>query len=245
MGSVSISEPTTSELFAIKGLSRRNVSSNDVYVISFILCDNGMYEDNERISEDALYKISELLLGSGGTIHFSSDAPLESEVARIFDCCVELDANKLSKSGEKKLFVRAKAFLYKSPGAKRLAELICNEVKAECSIGFSVNKKTCSICGSQLDSCSHKQGNIYNGKRCVAILEDPVDAYEWMLTVSPKTKAERPKRKKVVPRKRGSDVFVNGRHVRRCYCRSDIHDTIDSILFDQSNGKASITIQCS
>ena len=46
----------------------------------------------------------------------------------------------------------------------------------------------CSICGHDIHDrglCSHVKGRTYEGKRCIARLADPTDAFEWSFVAVP------------------------------------------------------------
>ena len=54
-------------------------------------------------------------------------------------------------------------------------------------MGCSVGRAVCSICGAdrRKDPCHHRPGEIYEGKICHVVLEDPTDAYEWSFVAVP------------------------------------------------------------
>ena len=58
-------------------------------------------------------------------------------------------------------------------------------IKKEVSVGCSMGKSVCSICGSDFKSCSHIKGKGYGGKLCYAVLSKPKDAYEWSFVAVP------------------------------------------------------------
>ena len=64
-----------------------------------------------------------------------------------------------------------------------LIEEIEAGIKKEVSIGCSVGRSVCSICGQS--NCGHQGGRRYDGKLCYFTLEDPVDAYEWSFVAVP------------------------------------------------------------
>ena len=46
----------------------------------------------------------------------------------------------------------------------------------------------CSVCGSEYGSCGHLKGEAYDGEVCCAILQEPVDAYEFSFVAVPAQK---------------------------------------------------------
>ena len=52
----------------------------------------------------------------------------------------------------------------------------------------AVARSVCSICGNDIHDrslCSHEKGRLYEGKRCIVRLAEPVDAYEWSFVAVP------------------------------------------------------------
>lgn len=68
-----------------------------------------------------------------------------------------------------------------------LIEEIDAGIKKETSVGCSVGRSVCSICGKdgRTDPCAHIKGREYGGKLCHRILCDPTDAYEWSFVAVP------------------------------------------------------------
>ena len=61
-------------------------------------------------------------------------------------------------------------------------------IKKEVSVGCSVANTVCSVCGLPYGSCEHRKGMVYDGKACIAVLCDPVDAYEFSFVAVPAQK---------------------------------------------------------
>ena len=71
--------------------------------------------------------------------------------------------------------------------AEKNAELIAEiegGIKKEVSVGCSMGKSVCSICGA-VDGCGHEKGQRYGGKLCFRELRQPLDAYEWSFVAVP------------------------------------------------------------
>ena len=50
-----------------------------------------------------------------------------------------------------------------------------------CAMGMAV----CSVCGSEYGTCGHRKGERYDGQVCCAILQEPMDAYEFSFVAVP------------------------------------------------------------
>ena len=58
-------------------------------------------------------------------------------------------------------------------------------IKREVSVGCSVARMVCSICGEEGGRCGHRKGEAYDGKLCFFSLDEPLDAYEWSFVAVP------------------------------------------------------------
>ena len=181
--------PAVEEMAAINRLSRRNLRESEVFVFSVALCDNEIDRDFERFSADALYKLSELFIGKTGV--FDHSAKSRDQTARIFACRVEKSEGKNTKAGEIYHRLLARAYMPRTDRNKDLITEIDAGIKKEVSVGCSVGKITCSVCGAELkkEGCAHVRGQIYDhmgSKRvCHAVLSEPADAYEWSFVAVP------------------------------------------------------------
>ncbi len=181
--------PTEAELAQINALTRRQMSADEVYVFSVVLCDNEIDRDFERFSIDALNSLAKMYVGKSGIFDHSMQG--KDQIARIFSCEVESFPDKITKAGEVYHRIKARAYMPKSEKNEDMILEIDAGIKKEVSVGCSVGNSTCSICGADLKSnpCGHKRGRHYKveGKKqlCHAILSDPKDAYEWSFVAVP------------------------------------------------------------
>ena len=168
--------------------TRSEVKAEDVYTFPVILCDNEVDRDGERFSADALQRLSELFVGKTGI--FDHDPKGENQTARIFDCEVKAEQNRLTKAGEPYSCLVAKAYMIRTEKSKDLIAEIEGGIKKEVSVGCSVKRKLCSVCGTDLreEQCGHIKGKYYDGKLCSVILDEPDDAYEWSFVAVPAQK---------------------------------------------------------
>ena len=58
-------------------------------------------------------------------------------------------------------------------------------IKKEASVGCSMGRSVCSVCGAENGACSHVKGQVYGDKLCFTELREPLDAYEWSFVAVP------------------------------------------------------------
>lgn len=165
--------------------TRTPVAEEEVYTFPVILCDNEIDRDGERFSVPALERLAELFVGKTGI--FDHDPKGENQTARIFDCEVKTSGDRLTDACEPYTCLVAKAYMMRTEKSKDLIAEIEGGIKKEVSVGCSVGKKLCSVCGADLkeDPCGHIKGKYYDGKLCSVILDEPNDAYEWSFVAVP------------------------------------------------------------
>ncbi|MCI9509257.1 MAG: hypothetical protein HFF10_05850 [Angelakisella sp.] len=177
--------PTAEDLELIGRYTRRTLAAEEVYTFPVILCDNDIDRDGERFSVPALEKLAQLFVGRTGI--FDHDPKGKNQTARIYRCQVERQEGKQTAAGEPYHCLRASAYLLRTAGNQDLIREIDGGIKKEVSVGCSVGRAVCSICGAdrRKDPCHHRPGEIYEGKICHVVLEDPTDAYEWSFVAVP------------------------------------------------------------
>lgn len=180
------SEISDEELKLINGYTRRELSKAEIYVFSVILCDNDIDRDGERFNEEALYALEKLFLGKTGIIDHNPSA--NNQKARIYECAVEAVEGMKTTDGRDYFRLKAKAYMPKTAGNEDIISAIDSGIIKEVSVGCAVEKTLCSICGEDMLKCSHKCGEIYNGKLCCGELVNPYDAYEWSFVAVPSQK---------------------------------------------------------
>ncbi len=170
----------------INKYTKRELNKQEVYVFSLVLCDNEIDRDYERFTSESLEALAKLFEGKTGIL--DHDAKSEKQLARIFSC--KIQTLKIKNSlGENYKRLIAKAYIPKTKNSEEIIMQIDSGIKKEISIRCRVEKKTCSICGDNINICHHiKNKNYFNGKNqvlCHAILENPIDAYEWSFVAVP------------------------------------------------------------
>ena len=91
----------------------------------------------------------------------------------------------LTEAGEGKCYLKGWAYMLRTEGNKDLIAEIQGGIKKEVSVGCSVEKAVCSVCGAEGGKCGHEKGKTYEGKTCWMELQGAKDAYEWSFVAVP------------------------------------------------------------
>lgn len=177
------------ELALINRYTRREMSEEEVYTFSVVLCDNDIDRDFERFDEQALYTLKELFVGKTGV--FDHEPKAENQAARIYDCAVEKLAGRKTRTGGDYLRVVARAYLPRSKKNEDFILALDSGIQKEVSVGCAVSGNICSICGAdrKKNACRHQKGKTYGGKLCHDVLSGVTDAYEWSFVAVPAQRA--------------------------------------------------------
>ena len=179
--------PDEEELAQINKFTRREFKSEEVYAFSVVLCDNEVDRDYERFTDDALHKLAELFKGVTGIFDHSHKS--ENQCARIFKCYAETLEGVKNSLGEPYCRLFARAYMPRSEKAAELMLEIDAGIKKEVSVGCSMAKSSCSICGQPAGVCNHSKGKFYRvggvKRQCFFELSEPKDAYEWSFVAVP------------------------------------------------------------
>lgn len=181
-----INDVSDDDIKLINKFTKREMQKGEIYVFSVVLCDNEIDRENERFTVIALEKLAKLFVGKTGIL--DHDAKSEKQSARIFSCKVEILKDKNSL-GENYSRLVAKAYIPRTKNSEELITQIDAGIKKEVSIRCLIEKNICSVCASNIKLCKHKKGERYNidgnETRCYAILDNPIDAYEWSFVAIP------------------------------------------------------------
>ena len=152
---------TEAELEAIARYSRRRLTAEEVYTFPLVLCDNDLDRDHECFTDAALEKLAVLFRGKTGI--FDHDPRGEKQTARIYRCAVEEEPGRLNHRGEPYKALKAWAYMVRTAANADLILEIDGGIKKEVSVGCSIGKKVCSICGAdrQEATCGHQPGKKY------------------------------------------------------------------------------------
>ena len=167
--------PTAVQLEAINAQAKASMTEETVYVFSLRLCDDQVDRDGERFDTAALPGLAKLFIGKTGIVdhRWSSD----NQVARIFQTQV-VKENGVS-------YIKAWAYIRRGGQNDEIIADIEAGIKKEVSIGCSMGRSICSVCGSDYGTCGHMKGEMYDGAVCCAILQEPMDAYEFSFVAVP------------------------------------------------------------
>lgn len=181
-------ELSAEDLALINRYTQKELTADELFTFSVILCDNEIDRDFERFSVETLEKLAKLFVGKTAIKNHSMNS--EDQSARTYKTEVVTDKEKLTSTGEAYTYVKAYCYMPKIKKNEDLIAEIESGIKKEASIGCSVGKCVCSICGkdSRKHPCVHKRGKSYDGKLCYYELSEPEDAYEWSFVAVPAQK---------------------------------------------------------
>lgn len=178
---------TAGQLKNINLFTRRELSADEVYVFSVILCDNEVDRDGEQFPESSLEALGGLFVGKTGV--FDHDPKAGNQSARIFETALVRE-DSTNTLGEPYVCLKARAYTVRCDKNADLILEIDAGIKKEVSVGCAVGEVLCSICGAdqKISPCSHKKGKTYDGALCCHRLVNPTDAYEWSFVAVPAQK---------------------------------------------------------
>lgn len=173
------------QLEKINKFTRRELTPDEVYVFSVILCDNEIDRDGERFSDEALDELQKLFIGRTGI--FDHNAQSSNQNARIFDTELLTNASRTTKNGEPYKYLKASVYMVRTDENRSLIAEIDGGIKKEVSISCTASQRICSVCGCDKSkiSCAHVKGKTYGGKLCHTVLKGITDAYEWSFVAVP------------------------------------------------------------
>lgn len=167
--------PTAAQLESINALAKTRLNGEQVYVFSLRLCDDQVDRDFERFDDVALPGLAKLFVGKTGIVDHRWSAG--NQVARIFETQVVRE-NGVS-------YIKAWAYIRRGGANEEIIADIEAGIKKEVSVGCAMGRAVCSVCGSEYGTCGHRKGESYDGQVCCAILQEPVDAYEFSFVAVP------------------------------------------------------------
>ena len=167
--------PTAAQLEAINGQAKAAMTAEQVYVFSLRLCDDQVDRDMERFDTEALPGLAKLFIGKTGIVDHQWSAG--NQVARIFAAEV-VQEDRVS-------YIKAWAYIRRGGANEETIADIEAGIKKEVSVGCAMGLCVCSVCGSEYGTCGHMKGEHYDGQLCVAILKEPMDAYEFSFVAVP------------------------------------------------------------
>lgn len=184
---LSAREVTEADLKAINKLTLEPLKAEDVFTFKLALCDNEVDRDYERFSTKALAVLGKLFVGKTGIKDHRWSA--DNQVARIYATEV-VQSGKTTTAGEPYTQLVAYCYMVKTASNADLIAEIKGGIKKEVSVGCAMGRTTCTICGKGYGMCGHRKGQSYQQadarkEVCTAILDDPLDAYEFSFVAVP------------------------------------------------------------
>lgn len=173
------------DLELINKYTRRPYSIDELYIFDVSLCDNDVDRDFERFTVEALFELEKLFVGKTGISDHNPKA--ENQTARIFECRVENVEGKKTQTGDDYFRLVGRAYMPKCDSNKAIIEKLESGIAKEVSVGCSMGKSLCSVCGADMrgNPCTHRKGHEYAGKLCYHELCEATDAYEWSFVAVP------------------------------------------------------------
>ena len=174
------------DLALIHQLSRKKLTEEEVYVFGVRLCDNEVDRDFECFDLAALEELARLFVGKSGI--FDHQWSAKGQRARVYRTELVREESVRTSTGEPYCYLKGYAYMLRTEGNRELIAEIEGGIKKEVSVGCSVGKTVCSVCGEDLndrDKCCHVKGRWYGSKLCYGILKEPTDAYEWSFVAVP------------------------------------------------------------
>ena len=174
---------TKEELDQINRFSKAELTADQVYTFSVRLCDNEVDRDFERFGMEDLERLGELFLGKSGI--FDHQWSAKGQTARIYRTEVVREPGTVTAAGDEYRWLKGWAYLMRTEKNQELITEIEGGIKKEVSVGCSMGRSVCSVCGAENGACGHAKGQMYGGKLCFMELKDPKDAYEWSFVAVP------------------------------------------------------------
>ena len=173
---------TREELAIINRFTKRALKEDEVYTFAVRLCDNEVDRDGERFPRATLEELAELFVGKSGI--FDHEWTAKGQAARIYRTEI-VEEEGVCSQGEGRCYLKGYAYMLRGGENDALIAQIEGGIKKEVSVGCSVERCVCSICGEDINTCAHKKGEVYGGKVCCAELVNAQDAYEWSFVAVP------------------------------------------------------------
>ena len=170
------------ELALINRFTKSPLKEEDVYVFTVRLCDNEVDRDWERFDPKALEELGQMFVGRSGV--FDHQWSAHGQTARIYRTEVVREPAQVTMAGDGYCWLKAWAYLLRTEKNTELIAEIEGGIKKEVSVGCSMGRRVCSICGAE-DGCQHVKGQEYGGRLCFVELREPKDAYEWSFVAVP------------------------------------------------------------
>ena len=167
------------ELALINAQTLRPLSAEEVFTFRLAACDNQIDRDFERFTEATLEELAEQFVGRPVLRDHKWSA--DAQTARVYAGSVEPGEGE----GVRRLVLRC--YMVRSDQAASTIAAIEGGILRECSVGLSVRRVVCSICGANQREtlCQHFPGREYDGQMCHMDLDGVEDTYEVSMVAVP------------------------------------------------------------
>lgn len=165
------------ELALINRQTLRSLTADEVFTFRLRACGDQVDRDFERFTARSLAQMAALYPGKPVLTDHRWSAG--SQTARVYAASVEA-----TETGEQLVL---RCYMPRTEGTRELVSALESGVLRECSVGLSVGRALCSICGrDQCETiCRHQPGRTYEGKQCWVDLDGVSDVYEVSLVAVP------------------------------------------------------------
>lgn len=170
------------DIALINRFTQRELKPEEVFCFSVVLCDNEVDRDLERFPDASLEKLAGLFVGKSGILDHSWTA--KNQKARLYHTQVVAPGGNNSL-GQPLKQLKGRAYILRTPENQPTIDAIEGGIWKEVSVGCTVSRCVCSICGETMGACEHRRGQVYGGKLCCGELLEPVDAFEFSFVVVP------------------------------------------------------------
>lgn len=167
------------ELALINQQTLRPLGADEVFTFRLAACDNQVDRDFERFTEATLEELAQKYVGRPVLRDHNWSAA--AQTARVYAASVEPGEG----DGVRRLVLRC--YMPRSEQTVPTIAAIESGILRECSVGLSVKRALCSICGANQREtlCKHIQGREYDGQVCHMDLDGAADAYEVSMVAVP------------------------------------------------------------
>lgn len=173
--------------------SIRELTPDDVYCFSVVMCDNDIDRDLERFTDKTLEDLAPMFVGK--TVISDHYWSAGGQIARIYATDVKTSTEKNAAGVPLKQLV-CRAYMLNTETTKATIEAIEGGILKEVSVGCAVGQHNCSLCGTPMSfdwstwqyECAnhHKKGETYPGEgQCIVLLEEAKDAFELSFVAVP------------------------------------------------------------
>lgn len=153
-----------SELAFINHQTLRALTADEVFVFRLSACDNQVDRDFERFTDETLEGLAPLFVGRPVLM----DHRWERWQPDCQGLCSQRGAKRV---GEDAMVLRC--YMPRTEQTEGTISAIESGILRECSVGCSVERVICSICGADQAKtcCQHWPGREYDGHLCVMELD--------------------------------------------------------------------------